>query len=84
MSLRKSASPWSFESMAKTPTVVIDEDAWDLGWSAGATGKHSNDRPFPASHPLSYSWISGFIEGKAERDQAKKEKRPIQLPRARP
>jgi hypothetical protein len=70
--------------MATEATIVIDDDAWNLGWSAGVTGKHSIDRPFPPGHPLAYSWISGFIEGKAEREQAKEENRPIKLPRARP
>jgi ribosome modulation factor len=70
--------------MAAEATVVIDEDAFDLGWSAGVTGKHRDERPFPIGHPLSYSWISGFIEGKAEREQSKEENRPIRLPRARP
>ena len=52
--------------------------------AAGATGKNKNARPFPPGHPLAYSWISGFIEGKAEREQSQGENRPIRLPRARP
>lgn len=68
----------------KTPDVVIDDDAWGLGWSAGANGKHNSNNPFMSDPKLSYSWISGFIEGKAEREQAKNENRPIRLPRVKP
>ena len=60
------------------PVVVIDEDAWDLGWSEGIKGKHDlHEGPFPKEHPLAHSWMSGFIEGKAEREHASREKRSV-------
>lgn len=43
--------------------VTIDKDSWQAGWEAGYAGK-------PNSCPTSmdsYSWSSGYVEGKARR-----------------
>lgn len=57
--------------------VPIDENQWLLGWRTGAMGE-------PRKAGASLSFLSGFIEGKAEREQSDIEKRPIRLPRRRP
>jgi hypothetical protein len=68
----------------------IDDSAWTEGYSEGLNGGFSADNPYPkgreaqVSDTRSTSWISGFIEGKAEREAAKREGRPMRLPQARP
>ena len=42
--------------MTPEKIVTIDE-----GRRAGAEGKSISDCPFPAEHPLTYSWLSGFF-----------------------
>lgn len=68
--------------------LAIDERAWSEGYSSGLTGGFSDDCPYPKGREsrdnLSLSWISGFIEGKAEREAAKREGRPMRLPQSRP
>jgi hypothetical protein len=46
-------------------TITIDRDAWVAGFHAGEAGNPKCPHP-PASN-LSFSWISGYIEGEAAR-----------------
>lgn len=68
----------------------MDDSAWTEGYSEGLNGGFSSDNPYPSGRDCpqgdtrSLSWISGFIEGKAEREAAKREGRPMRLPQARP
>lgn len=68
---------------------TIDDKAYDKGFAAGVTGRSSMANPYPQgrhAHPSddrSLSWISGFIEGKAEKEAAEREGRPVRLPQAR-
>lgn len=68
----------------------IDNKAYDQGYSCGLTGGYTADCPYPkgreaqVSDTRSTSWISGFIDGKAEMEAAKREGRPVRLPQARP
>lgn len=57
--------------------VPIDGDDWTQGWLAGAMGE-------PPKSGASLSFLSGFIEGKAEREHAEWKGRPIRLPRRSP
>ena len=67
----------------------IDDRAYDQGYSCGLTGGFTADCPYPKgrhapdSDNRSTSWLSGFIEGKAEREAAKREGRPMRLPQTR-
>lgn len=56
--------------------VAIDGDEWQQGWAAGARGE-------PRKPDASLSFLSGYIEGKGEREMAELEGRPIRLPRRR-
>jgi hypothetical protein len=47
-----------------TPAVVIDGESWSAGYKAGHQGAQS--RPIPPGLD-GLSWISGFIEGQADR-----------------
>lgn len=64
------------EQTTDNVAVKIDGDEWYLGWKQGVLGQ-------PRKEGSSLSWISGYIEGKAERESAYKEKRVIRLPRRR-
>ncbi len=71
----------------KRATLESDADdyAWRMGRLAGANEFITRSQcPFPSGHPMAYSWQSGFIEGKAEKDHANAEKRPIhEVPKIR-
>lgn len=47
-----------------TPAVVIDGESWSAGYRAGHQGAPRHPRP-PGFDGL--SWISGYIEGQADR-----------------
>jgi hypothetical protein len=53
--------------MKNTPAVTQDAESWQAGYRAGHLGK-PNDPP-PGMDGL--SWISGFIEGQADRAAGK-------------
>jgi hypothetical protein len=55
--------------MTSEKMVPIDEDIWDEGRRARSEGKSVSDCPFPAEHPLTYSWLSGFFDGSDIKDQ---------------
>jgi ribosome modulation factor len=50
-------------------TAVLTQDArsWDEGYAAGLSGMRSSSCPYPAGTTESWSWVSGYIEGKAAR-----------------
>jgi ribosome modulation factor len=50
-------------------TGVLSQDAcsWDEGYAAGLSGMRSSLCPYPAGTTESWSWVSGYIEGKAVR-----------------
>jgi ribosome modulation factor len=47
--------------------MTQSEDAWQAGYAAGAVGLPMSRCPAPAGTIESWSWHSGFIEGKAQR-----------------
>lgn len=47
----------------------LDLDAWDAGLEAGFRGQPLLWCPYPAASKQAWSWYSGFIEGKAERQK---------------
>ena len=63
----------------------IEEKAFDQGYSCGLTGGFTADCPYPKGRECrvddtrSTSWLSGFIDGKAERQAAKQEGRPMRI-----
>jgi hypothetical protein len=48
---------------------VLSQDTccWDEGYAAGQSGLHSPSSPYRAGTTASWSWYSGYIEGKAAR-----------------
>jgi len=50
-------------------TTVLSQDArnWDEGYAAGLSGMCSSSCPYLAGTTESWSWYSGYIEGKAAR-----------------
>jgi len=48
--------------------IAINEEAWLRGFDDGEQGKPRHECPYHISSDDSLSWISGYIEGKAERD----------------
>ena len=68
----------------------MDDHAWAEGYAEGMGGGVSSDCPYPKGDHRNVediralSWISGFIEGKAEREEAKRDGRPMRLPQANP
>lgn len=73
----------------KKPEIEYDDKAFREGYSAGLTGGFSDDNPYPKSRNCPFgdarplSWTSGFIEGKAEREAAKREGRPMRVHQCR-
>lgn len=69
----------------KKPDIEYDDKAFREGYSAGLTGGFSEDNPYPKgrecaiSDTRSLNWISGFVEGKGEREAAKREGRPMKV-----
>lgn len=62
-----------------------DSTAWREGYMAGLKGDSSNPYPDGASGDTrSLSWASGRIEGRAEREAAERDGRPVRLPQSRP
>lgn len=62
-----------------------DSNAWREGYMAGLKGDSANPYPDgPVGDTRSLSWSSGFIEGKAEREEAAFMGRPVRLPQVRP
>ena len=67
----------------------IDEKSYNEGSGARVTGRFRMACPYPKgrhahnSNDRSLSWTSGFIEGKAEKEAAVREGRPIRRPHAR-
>lgn len=76
--------------MNQKTEAPCDDKAFDQGYAAGLSGGFSDDNPYPKgrhtdiSDTRSLSWISGFIEGKGEREAAKREGRPMRVYQARP
>lgn len=50
--------------------VILTHDpvAWSAGIAAGERGVFSWNCPYPATSRESWSWSSGYVEGKAKRD----------------
>ena len=44
-----------------------DADSWRQGYKAGLSGEPLSARPYPVGTIASWSWHSGYIEGKAAR-----------------
>ena len=54
--------------MKTPPAVTQDAKSWEAGYKAGHSGKPT-DTPPPGVDPLAY--VSGVIEGKADRHSGK-------------
>lgn len=69
----------------KKPEIEYDDKAFREGYSSGITGGFSEDNPYPRGRDCpvgdkrSLSWISGFIDGKGEREAARREGRPMKV-----
>lgn len=50
-------------------TFIIDIPAWDAGFEAGWYDRPLDWCPYPAASEKAWSWHSGYIEGKAERQK---------------
>lgn len=59
------------------PAVKVEPDEWMEGWRSGALG-----HPYESGHSLSF--LSGRVEGTAEREASLAEGRPLRLPQKRP
>lgn len=76
--------------MSQKIAVEYDSKAFREGYSAGLSGAFREDNPYPSGRhsptgdTRSLSWISGLIEGKAEREAARREGRPMRVYQARP
>jgi hypothetical protein len=55
-----------------TMKVRLDLDAWDAGFAAGEAGEPAAC-PYPVRSAEALSWRSGFIEGRAQRDDTGEE-----------
>jgi hypothetical protein len=53
--------------MKKTPAVAIDSESWSAGYNAGYDRKPMIQPPGVDD----LSWISGFVEGKGDRQMGK-------------
>ena len=49
--------------------MQIDSDSWDMGFECGDSGGLLADCPFSPKHDLRLSWLSGYIEGKGQREK---------------
>ena len=56
--------------------LSMDEHAWNRGFEDGEQGKPLHSRPYPVGTTESWSWSSGYVEGKAAR-QSYATSRPI-------
>ena len=60
---------------SKRGGVVLDEHSWDAGYNAGLAGKTATDRiPKDVTDYLAY--LSGLIEGKADRLKPPDQRKP--------
>jgi ribosome modulation factor len=48
--------------------LTMDPKAWEEGFEAGEAGTPHGACPYLAGTTESWSWFSGYIEGKAKRD----------------
>ena len=55
--------------MNEGPQVRLDPQAWDAGFAAGKAGEFPDACPYQPMTLESLSWHSGYIEGKAQRQQ---------------
>ena len=53
--------------MNEGPQVSLDPQAYDAGFEAGKAGEFPDTCPYPPMTLESLSWHSGYIEGKAQR-----------------
>ncbi len=55
---------------SRKPTFTLrhNKTAWREGFEAGERGIPSTRCPYPATSRDSWSWSSGYVEGKAKRD----------------
>jgi ribosome modulation factor len=52
----------------QTAVLTHDPRAWQAGFADGERGALHFHCPYPAASTESWSWSSGFVEGKAKRD----------------
>jgi hypothetical protein len=45
--------------------IELDEHAWNRGFEDGRQGKPLHSTPYDHGTTESWSWVSGYIEGKA-------------------
>jgi ribosome modulation factor len=45
--------------------LELDEHAWNRGFEDGRQGKSLHSTPYDQGTTESWSWVSGYIEGKA-------------------
>ena len=50
--------------MPKSPAVTLDAESWAAGYKAGHAGEPTDAPPLGVD---SWAWISGVIEGQADR-----------------
>ena len=55
-----------------SPGVRIDGKSWEMGYTAGLTGQSTQEPP--GADGLSF--ISGYIEGQADKDKHPSERKP--------
>ena len=48
--------------------IEIDGQAWDKGFEDGEPGEPLRSCPYASGSTQSWSWVSGYIEGKAARN----------------
>jgi ribosome modulation factor len=48
--------------------LSLNTDAWDRGFHDGEQGKPLRPCPYEPGTTESWSWVSGYIEGKAARN----------------
>ena len=48
--------------------LSLNTDAWDRGFQDGEQGKPLGSCPYAPGTTESWSWVSGYIEGKAARN----------------